>query len=535
MSEIIKYVSVDEMVAIEKEADASGHSYAQMMEHAGLGLAEAIIDYYNHLADEGIIGLVGSGNNGGDTLVALAQLAELGWRASAYIVRPRPSDDPLVERLYQAGGKVYKIEDDTGFQRLDRLLTQNAVFMDGVLGTGIRLPLKGEVAEVLDFTRHVLEEKDEAYIVSVDCPSGVDCDTGDRAEECIPADVTVTMAAIKRGLLMFPAAELVGEIHLVGIGLGELDTYPQAWHQVKRFVPHREWVGQNLPARPLFSYKGTFGTALVVAGSIKYTGAALLAGEAAYRIGAGLVTLAVPRPLHTSLAGLFPEATWLPLSHEQVVIATEAAEEVSDNLERVTAILLGPGFGLNETTFAFLERLLSMDGGRLPPAVIDADGLKLLAGMDDWHMRLDTPAVLTPHPGEMSVLTGLSTEMIQANRVEIAERFAREWGHVLVLKGAFTVIAGPDGNTAVIPIASPGLARAGTGDVLAGIIVGLRAQGMDAFMAAVAGAWIHAEAGLHAVDTLGSSASVLAGDVLMGVIDVLADLEQAIETPLKKN
>ena len=525
MSEIIKYMSVAEMVAIEKEADASGHSYAQMMEHAGFGLAEAIIEYYDHLSDEGILGLIGSGNNGGDTLVALAHLSEWGWRASAYIVRPRPSDDPLVERLSQAGGEVYRIEEDADFQRLGELLARRAVFMDGVLGTGIRLPLRGEIAEVLEFTRRALGEKDESHVVAVDCPSGVDCDTGERATECIPAEITVTMAAIKRGLLMFPAAELVGEIRVVGIGLGEGGEYPQAWHKVKRFVPDREWVRQYMPARPLFAHKGTFGTALVVAGSINYTGAALLAGEAAYRIGAGLVSLAVPRLLHTSLAGLFPEATWLPLPHELGVIAAEAAEDVKDNLERVTAVLIGPGFGLKATTLAFMERLLPKDYGRLPPAVIDADGLKLLARLEDWETRLDSLAVLTPHPGEMSVLTGLSTEVIQANRVEVAERFSREWGHVLVLKGAFTVIAAPDGRIAVLPIASPGLARAGTGDVLAGIIVGLRAQGMDAYQAAVAGAWIHAEAGLRAVDAMGSSAAVLAGDVLMGVIDVLADLE----------
>jgi NAD(P)H-hydrate epimerase len=164
-------------------------------------------------------------------------------------------------------------------------------------------------------------------------------------------------------------------------------------------------------------------------------------------------------------------------------------------------------------------------GVRLPPAVIDADGLKLLAQLENWKNRLQPNTVLTPHPGEMSVLTGLSVKEIQSNRVGIAERFAREWGHIVVLKGAFTVIAAADGRTAVLPIASPGLARAGTGDVLAGIIVGLRAQGMDAFEASVTGGWIHAEAGLHAVEALGNSATVLAGDVLSGVIEVMAGLD----------
>jgi NAD(P)H-hydrate epimerase len=156
--------------------------------------------------------------------------------------------------------------------------------------------------------------------------------------------------------------------------------------------------------------------------------------------------------------------------------------------------------------------------------VVDADGLKLLAQDDDWSRLLSAPAVLTPHPGEMSVLTGLPTTEIQADRLAIARQYSQEWGHVVVLKGAFTVVAAPDGQAAVIPVATPGLARAGSGDVLAGLIVGLRAQGLEAFPAAVAGSWIHAYAGLHATRLLGNPASVLAGDILHAVVDVLAEL-----------
>jgi NAD(P)H-hydrate epimerase len=271
----------------------------------------------------------------------------------------------------------------------------------------------------------------------------------------------------------------------------------------------------------------------------------LLAGQAAYRIGAGLVTCGVPTPLYGALAGQFPEGTWLLLPHEMGVIAVDAAKVVSDNLERISAVLVGPGFGVEDTTKEFLARFISAEPKRkrsglgfvqnkpddgsaelekLPPLVIDADGLKLLSKIPDWSEYLGESAVLTPHPGEMAVLTGLSVKEIQADRVSVAERFAQEWGHVVILKGAHTVIAAPDGQTAIIPLASPALARAGTGDVLAGLIVGLRAQGVESFPAAVAGAWIHAQAGLTAADILGNSASVLAGDVLSAVVDVLAIL-----------
>jgi NAD(P)H-hydrate epimerase len=542
---MIKYVSVTEMVAIEKEADASGLTYAIMMENAGRGLAEAVHSAYSPIKERGVLGLVGSGNNGGDTLVALTLLAELGWQTSAYIVRLRSKDDHLVERFRSAGGDIYLAEGDSGFQKMAELLGSHAVILDGVLGTGIRLPLKKEIAEALDVARRRLAALPGAHVVAVDCPSGVDCDSGDVAPECIPAELTVSMAAAKRGLLKFPAYNFLGELRFVGIGLGDGQPYPKAWETIKRFAVDREWVRSVIPARPLDAHKGTFGTLLVVAGSLNYTGAAWLAGQAAYRSGAGLVTLAVPQPLHLALAGQFPEATWLLLPDEDGVIAEHAAEVVRSNLERVTALLVGPGFGLQETTRKFIARLLvggpkpargsvgfapvmakttKSEVAGMPPLVFDADGLKLLARLPDWPGQLPSPAVLTPHPGEMSVLTGLSVQEIQANRVEIAEKFAQTWGHVLVLKGAFTVVASPDGQTGMIPVASPALARAGTGDVLAGLIAGLRAQGVEAFPAAAAGAWIHAQAGLKAARALGSTASVMAGDVLREAIKVMEEV-----------
>ncbi len=540
MNTLPRLVTVSQMQAIEKAADAAGHSYAAMMEHAGRGLAEVIEETLGYLAEEGVLGLVGSGNNGGDTLVALTHLAESGWKAAALLVRPRPPEDPLVERARAAGVRLLEAAPVTP-QGLPALLREYAVLLDGVLGTGIRLPLRPSVAPWLEAARRYVETAERPpVVVAVDAPSGVDCDSGEAAPETIPADLTVTMAAVKAGLLRFPAFGLTGEIRLVGIGLPE--DLP-AWQAVRRYVPNAAWVRAVLPPRPPQAHKGTFGTALVVAGSSNYTGAALLAGKAAYRVGAGLVTLAVPAPLHAALAGHFPEATWLLLPHELGVVAEAAAAVVRRNLKRPTALLFGPGFGLEETTRAFIAALLegdvsprarigfvhadeaaSAEASPLPPLVVDADGLKLLAQIEGWARKLPAPAVLTPHPGEMSVLTGLERSEIQAERLGVAERFAAEWGHVVVLKGAHTVVAAPDGRTAVLPIANAALARAGTGDVLAGVIAGLRAQGVDAFEAAVAGAWLHGMAGLYALDDLGNAASVLAGDVLAALPEVLAGL-----------
>lgn len=541
----MKLVSVSEMRAIEQEANAAGLTYAQMMENAGRGLAEVIRDLLLDEEQTEVLGLVGPGNNGGDTLVALTHLAADGWRACAYLVRRDIEGDTLIERLQEAGGEILQSAEDRGFSVLTAALQSAALLLDGLLGTGSKLPLKREIAAVLAAAKEALSAMEPPpLVVAVDCPSGIDCDSGEAAPESIPADLTVTMAAVKQGLLKLPAFELVGDLKVVDIGLPE---GLRAWKSVKTEVVQREMVAALLPRRPLDAHKGTFGTALIVAGSVNYTGAALLAGKAAYRVGAGLVTLAVPAPLHATLAGQFAEATWLLLPHELGVISGDAAEVLVEHLERATAMLIGPGFGLEETTGEFIENLLtSKSAARKPavsigfvhaegeakeaktpalaPLVLDADGLKLLAKIPDWHNLLPAPAVLTPHPGEMAVLTALSKEEIQAERLGTARRFARQWGHVVVLKGAFTVIAAPDGRAAVIPVASPALARAGTGDVLAGLIVGLRAQGLEAYEAALAGAWIHAQAGLYAADDLGTTAALLAGDVLDAVGDVIADL-----------
>jgi len=530
----MKLLTVSQMREIEKQADANGLPYAEMMENAGHGLAEIVNDIAFDDEWEQALGLVGAGNNGGDTLIALTYLAQEGWHACAYVVK-RKKQDELITRLLEAGGEVTFAETDHNFSKLAAYLESADVLLDGLLGTGIKLPLKDDIAALLEQTLFILEDMDQPpYIIAVDCPSGVDCDSGQAALECLPADLTATMAAVKQGLLKLPAFEFVGDLAIVDIGLPD-DL--ASFHDLQTEVADYNLVARLLPDRELDSHKGTFGAALIVSGSLNYTGAALLAGTAAYRAGAGLVTMAVPTPLHAILAGQLPEATWILLPHYMGNISDSAAEALTKPLETVSALLVGPGFGLEDTTREFLEALLTAKSNpkkqtskedapaTLPPMIIDADGLKLLAKIPDWHKKLPALSVLTPHPGEMSVLTNLSKDEIQNNREATACKYAKEWGHVVVLKGAFTVIAAPDGKMTVIPVASPALARAGTGDVLAGLIVGLRAQGLDAYSAAVAGAFIHAEAGLIAAEDLGTTASVLASDILNSIPDVMSELE----------
>ena len=542
----MKFISVSEMRNIDVQTDAvGGVPFAQLMENAGRGVAEIILDLPDSLDNRNdILALVGPGHNGGDALVTLDNLAAEGWDVTAYLFKRKAEGDSLVERVKKAGGEIFLAKEDENFAKLTALVEANAVLLDGLLGTGVKLPLREDAADLLAAVDDALEYLDfEPYVVAIDCPSGVDSDTGEAAPETIPADVTATMAAIKFGLLKLPAFELCGDIAIVDIGV--TDKVPD-WVAVSNFVVNEDYVAALLPERPLSAHKGTFGTALIAAGSVNYTGAALLAGKAAYRIGAGLVTLAIPSILHGALAGQFPESTWVLLPHKMGVVAVEAASVLLENMERATALLIGPGFGMEDTTREFIESFLKMKNGvkkggigfvhengkkkeerkiALPPMVFDADGLKLLAEIENWHELIPETAILTPHPGEMAVMTGLSVAEIQIDRLAIARKYAKEWGHVVVLKGAFTVIAAPNGETFTIPVASPALARAGSGDVLAGLIVGLRAQGLDAVQSAVLGSWIHAQAGLTAGEMIGASASVLAGDILAFVPNVLADLE----------
>jgi len=541
----MKIVTVAEMQAIERESNDKGWTYDQMMEKAGTGLAEIVESFYGYEENRSVTGLVGSGNNGGDTLVALEILLRSGWKARAYLVRPRPKGDALLDRFQQAGGEVVSAEDDQKFKKLDSWLKETAVLLDGVLGTGIKLPLKEEVAKVL---AHVKEANPSCFVVAVDCPSGVDLDSGAAADETIPAEVTVCMAAVKTGLLRFPARSLAGDLQVVDIGL---PPRLKSWNSVKVEMVTEEMVRDLLPVRKPDSHKGTFGTVGVVAGSLNYTGAAYLCASAAYRIGAGLVQVAVPAPLHAALAGQLPEATWVLLPHDLGVINEAAVDVLARYLEKVDVLLLGPGFGVEDSTANFVRRLFDQPGAGpaarrigfisaverpkaesneqarennhgFPQLVIDADGLKLLARVKDWPKKLPELSVLTPHPGEMAILTGLSVQELQANRLEVARKYAKAWGHVVVLKGAMTVIAEPGGQVRVIPVATSALAHAGTGDVLAGMIAGLRAQKMTAFDAAVAAAWIHAQTGLYAAQQIGHEASVLAGDLIDFLPEVLS-------------
>jgi NAD(P)H-hydrate epimerase len=345
-------------------------------------------------------------------------------------------------------------------------------------------------------------------VVAVDLPSGLNSDTGAVDPYTLPADLTVTLAAVKRGHILSPGLNVVGRLVVGDIGITP-DYYP---NDVTLEMATAAKAASMLPPRPVTAHKGTFGTAMLVAGCSSYTGAAILAGQAATRAGTGLVSLAVPEPIYPIVASCLAEAIYAPLPHHAGAIAATAVPVLRGRLAGVKAVLIGPGLSHGEATAVFLKDLLA-EAETLPPLVLDADALNILAGETDWWRLLPPNSILTPHPGEMARLMGTTTAEVQTNRLDTAAKMASRWEQIVLLKGAHTVIAAPYGRVMIMPFANPALAKAGSGDVLAGVITGLRAQGLAPFEAAVAGAYLHGLAGELARRDIGAAA-VTAGDLV---------------------
>ncbi len=540
----VKIITVEKSRDLETKTDEGGTSFAEMMERAGRGTARAIQRRIGARGKRVLI-LVGPGNNGGDGLVAAHYLWEMGARVTCYLWKRNIGDDANFQRAKDDRLPMVWAEDDEGFEALRGLLTGADAVVDALLGVGVDRPIGGTLKELLDAVRQTLDEQcaprelaetvpsnsiaPDPLIVAVDCPTGLNCDTGALDPAAVPADLTVTFAYPKLGLLRFPGAEAVGHIVVADIGIP-----PELADDVPLEMATAEGIQAWLPARPRSAHKGTFGRALIVAGSVNYVGAATLAGAGAKRVGTGLVTMALPMPIQPAVAAGLAEATYLLLPHDMGVIAKGAVPVLREEFEDVDALLLGPGLTQEQETVSFVHSLLGLeaserrgqigfvssgpaepaDGPELPPLVVDADGLNALAAAGEWWKRLPPGTILTPHPGEMARLMGdeVTTSEVQADRDGNARRMAERWNAVVVLKGAFTVVAEPGGRVSILPFANPALATAGSGDVLAGAIAGLRAQGMDAFEAAVTGAYLHGLAGELARADLGDM-GVVAGDL----------------------
>lgn len=530
----MKLISVAEMRDLEEKADEAGYTYAEMMKTAGEGIARYIEKIYQIYAGSYVLGLVGKGNNGGDTLVALTSLQSLGWHTRVILIHERTKGDALVQAYLESGGEVI---DEF---RWSTIPNGRGLLLDGIFGTGFKPPLPEKIIQVLAEIKRSLPELEW---IAVDCPSGVDCERGEVSEGTIGAHVTVCLEAVKKGMLTYSAFPYAGELVTVDLGIAQ---YLDQTVKSEDVVVTKDLVKGLLPKRNAFAHKGSYGKTLVIGGSVNYPGAPVLAGRGAYAVGTGLVQVAVPVSIYQSAQASTLELTWAILEDAGGIISEIAAETVLPFELGSNSLVIGPGLGREDSTKRFLHNLLlpgtktSHSGAGfpgvnrqaakeselvdLPPLVIDADGLYLLAQDDRWFEKMGASAILTPHPGEMAQLTGLPVEEIQNNRMEIAREFAVKWRQTVILKGALTVIADATGRIAVVPIATSSLAKAGTGDVLAGMLAGLLAQGLRPWEAALVGAWLHGQAGIAASEIVGCEESVLATDVIRAIPKVYSRL-----------
>ncbi len=528
----MKLVTADQMRALEQRADKSGNTFAMMMERAGCAVADAMVEALvaRGTRQNRVLVLVGPGNNGGDGLVCARCLYDQAGEVTVYIwKRSTQGDDPNLRLCIERDIPIVRAEEDKDFRRLKELVERNTVIVDALLGTGVTRPIQGQLKDLLDMVRVEMEKKVEPalstltppvrgagdlqvsrsrpFVVAVDLPSGLNPDTGAIDPATLPADLTVTFAFPKVGELLFPGAGAVGEVAVGNIGI-----HAEWAADVTLEAAAMQDVARLLPARPVNSNKGTFGKAMICAGSENYIGAAYLAGSACTGAGAGLVTVALARTLQSMVAASLHEATYVPLPDKDGALVPEAVSVLVDALQGYSALLIGCGLGRRPQTIAFVQQLVAT--GKCPRMVIDADALYALSQTPEWWKYLDAnTAVLTPHPGEMSTLSGMEISAIQAERVETTRHFATEWHQVLVLKGAHTVVASPDGRVMLIPFATPALATAGTGDVLAGTIAALLAQKLEPFDAAVVGTYLHGLAGKIAETEIGGAGAV-ASDLL---------------------
>ncbi len=536
----MKLVTADQMRALEQRANQSGNTFAMMMERAGKAVADAIAAR-GDVQGKRVLVLVGPGNNGGDGLVCARFLHDAGSRVSLYLWK-RAADDADANFKLCGDRKIptMRAEEDAEFAALKKLLGETDVIVDALLGTGVTRPIGGRLKDLLAVIQaqspnhpstqlipSSLASRRSRLVVAVDLPSGLNPNTGALDPAALAADLTVTFAFPKVGQLAFPGAGAVGELIVADIGL------PAEWADADApDVATAREIAAILPARPRDSHKGTFGKAMLCVGSANYVGAAFFAGSAATRAGAGLVTLALARSTYPLIASAVHETTFVVLPDDLGVLVPDAVPVLRERLDDYDALLLGCGLGRDPKTIAFVQRLLGIgaktktqigfsiaDGaptksGALPPLVIDADALYALAQSGDWWSRVaPNAAILTPHAGEMATLCGLPLSQVQADRVNVAKKYAAQWRQVVVLKGAFTVVAAPDGRITLLPFATPALATAGTGDVLAGAIVAMLAQHLAPFDAAAAGAYVHGLAGEIVEREIGR-AGVVAGDLL---------------------
>lgn len=478
---MMRVLSSANIKAVECEADQNGISFLRLMENAGAACAKVIRSRFDHTDKRNVAVLCGKGKNGGDGFVIARKLFENGYRVQVFLVMGAPTAENAQEMYsrLQTGG-ISTVLYDPSSEAQQTALKKADILVDAVFGTGFSGVLPDKVQKLFAFLKNC-----PGFLVSIDLPSGLCADSGDFLSEPAKADLTVSVMALKKALVTEPAKSYAGEIQVVSIGIPENIYKP--YEKVFAFTDSD--VAALFPTRRADAHKGDFGKALVIAGSYEMPGAAVLASSACVESGAGLVRLAFPECAYAAVTAQTPEKILLPLPANRFGrISMQGEAKVLNALSSSTACLIGCGLGLDYDTEALVKAVLK---NTEIPLILDADGINAVAGCIDILREAKAPVILTPHPGEAARLLGCTAKDVQKNRLDACRTLCEQTGAMVVLKGAGTVISANGKQFSVNLTGNAGMATAGSGDMLAGMLLGFLCIGLAPLEAAVAAAHIH--------------------------------------------
>jgi len=516
---MIGVVTAGQMKELDRRAtEEYGIPSLLLMEHAGLQAVLEMERSFPRLRDLRVVVVCGKGNNGGDGLVVARHLFHRGVSVEAVLLATRDEvrgdARTNMEIAARLGIPISEVTTGEAMRTLGEAIGRADLIVDAMLGTGAAGVARGLFVEAIDLVNRARKP-----VVALDLPSGVSSDEATIPGPSVAATLTVTFGLPKRALILYPAASRAGRVVVADIGLPR-----QLLGDPALDVSLLEGgdVGVVFPAREPDAHKGTYGHVLVVAGSPGKTGAAAMCAVSALRAGAGLVTLALPQSLNELMEAKLTEVMTEPLPEtSQRTLGLGALDRIQHLLEGKRALAIGPGLSTHPETVELVRELI---GTVRVPAVVDADAINALATKPDILRSAAAPVILTPHPGELARLLGATRQEVVGDRIGIAQRVATGFGVWLVLKGARTVIAGPDGRVTINMTGNPGMATGGTGDVLTGLIAGLVAQRVEPSMAARAGVYLHGLAGDLAAAAVGQEA-MLASDLMAHIPEAIRRLK----------
>ena len=516
--------------------DRYGIPGAELMENAGTAIAEFLREKFADLASRKILVLCGKGNNGGDGLVVARLLKDFGAAAVVFLFANPGSVEgdaaANLKRWQQGLGELYVVTSEAEWESARAALSEAGLIVDALLGTGLRGPVEGLLGKVIEHLNAArAKRRGKTIVVAVDMPSGLASDSQDFGGPVVSADYTVTLTAPKVGQLVLPHSSCCGVLVVKDIG-----TPPELLESDSHLKIH--WIEPaEFRALPLLrdpgANKGTYGHALIVAGSLGKSGAAILSARGALRSGAGLVTVATPQEVLPIVAGGMPEMMTAPLESTEAGTASLRNLDYgkfADILRGKSVLAIGPGLSMQNETQQFIRQVV---GDTELPIFLDADGLNAFAGTaDTLNERHAAAMVLTPHPGEMARLLGITVKEVQARRLDVALEAAGRWRAHVILKGFHTILATPSGYAYINTTGNPGMATGGTGDALTGILAGLTAQfGVEDWARVLSfGVYLHGLAGDIAASRVGE-APLIASDLIDAIPEayarVLAEWENA--------